>query len=186
MNPYQLALKYAADAGRDFYVNRVSLSRDEEILLVEPHKDRLCCAIAHPDGKLEYVVQGYSHPVAMTARTLAVLLVAVLCSAFQPEARAGDLWTAHKLLHLTGSAALAGVATDYTGSEWEGAGIAFSAGLAKEGLDAYRRRHRNGHDMFTCDALIADAIGAAIGAKMGGIYLERQSHGVQVAYSTNF
>lgn len=73
MNAYQQALKLASAKGMDFYVNRHSISRNEEILLAEPHKARLCCAVAHPDGKLEYIVQGYSHAVAMTCVRAATL-----------------------------------------------------------------------------------------------------------------
>jgi hypothetical protein len=64
----QEAIQLAAMHGCDFYVNRHAVSRNEEVLLAEPHKNRLCCAVAHPDGTLEFVVQGYSHAVALTAR----------------------------------------------------------------------------------------------------------------------
>lgn len=63
---YDQALALAATHGRAFYVNRVPVTRDDEVLLAEKHRDRLCCAVAHPDGTLERVVQGYSHAVAMT------------------------------------------------------------------------------------------------------------------------
>lgn len=68
MTAYQQAIKIAVTSGRDMFVNRYQLTRDEEYKVVEPGRGRLCCAVAHPDGKLEYIVQGYSHAVAMTAK----------------------------------------------------------------------------------------------------------------------
>ncbi len=62
MNAYEQALALAAQAGHAFYVNRHG-----ELLLAQAHRERLCCAIAHPSGTLEWVVQGYSHAVALSA-----------------------------------------------------------------------------------------------------------------------
>lgn len=67
MNAYQQALKLASETGRDMFVNRYQLTHNEEYMRVETGASRLCCAVAHPDGRLEYIVQGYSHAVAMTA-----------------------------------------------------------------------------------------------------------------------
>lgn len=60
------ALALAASTGRDHFVNVYRPSRDEQYLCVNDYSDRGCCAIAHPDGTLERVVQGYSHAVALT------------------------------------------------------------------------------------------------------------------------
>jgi hypothetical protein len=65
MNAYDEALRKAAASGRAFYVNQHAVGRDEEILLADPYKTRLCCAVAHPDGTLERVVQGFSLAAAL-------------------------------------------------------------------------------------------------------------------------
>jgi hypothetical protein len=66
VNAYEEALQKAAAHGRRFYVNRYEVRRGEEVLLADAHQMRLCCAIAHPDGTLERVVQGYCHAVALS------------------------------------------------------------------------------------------------------------------------
>jgi hypothetical protein len=61
-DPYQHALKTAALTGRLHYVNRYG-----DALLADSFKTRLCCAVAHPDGTLERIVQGFSLAVAQRA-----------------------------------------------------------------------------------------------------------------------
>jgi hypothetical protein len=63
---YDEAIQAAAATGRPFFVNRLTVNRDEQVLVAQPGEGRLCCAIAHPDGTLERVVQGYCHAVALS------------------------------------------------------------------------------------------------------------------------
>lgn len=63
------ALQLAASTGKTQYVNVFRpdpRNRGEWFLFVDPFKRADCCAIATPDGGLEFVVQGYSHQVALT------------------------------------------------------------------------------------------------------------------------
>lgn len=69
MSAYQQAIEIAIKSGRDMFVNRYQVGPYEEYMIVETGKRPLCCAVAHPDGTLEYIVQGYSHAVARTQRS---------------------------------------------------------------------------------------------------------------------
>lgn len=126
----------------------------------------------------------------MNRAYLTITALSILAALSQP-ADADELLTTRKAAHTLASAAIAGVATDLTGSELEGFSIALAAGLAKEELDRYRRGKQIGRgqqpkDALTCKALLADAVGSAIGAKLGGLYVERQGRQTVVAYSAVF
>lgn len=119
--------------------------------------------------------------------TIALCALAALC---QP-AHAEDWLTVRKAEHLVGSAAISGLATHYTGSELEGFGIAFTIGLAKEEIDRYKRgrsiaRGEQPHDALTVKALVADAVGSTIGAKLGGLTIDHDQHTTVIAYSEAF
>jgi len=108
---------------------------------------------------------------------------AIACAAFLSTAHAGDkTFTPHHWEHFGGSAVLAVAATDYTQSEWKGFGITLGVGLAKELID----KTQGQYGMFTCKSLAADAIGAAVGAKLGGLTITREDKTTTVAYSTRF
>lgn len=65
MTAYDEAIAKAVTEGRPFYVNK-HCAGDELVLLADPYKATQCCAVAHPDGRLDFVVQGYSHAVALS------------------------------------------------------------------------------------------------------------------------
>lgn len=136
----------------------------------------------------------------MTARhTYSVLAIArrhgVLFAKLATAAAFGTTHPAHALdtttrdqhaaLHFAGSALIAGVATHYSGSELEGFGIAFAVGVGKELYDTTRPALKSTGrpaDAFTCKALLWDAAGAALGAKLGGLTITPRS----VSYTRSF
>lgn len=126
------------------------------------------------------------HPRLFQKLVAAAALVAAALPAHALDTKTRD---EHAAMHFAGSALIAGVATHYTGSELEGFGIAFTVGVAKEVYDTTRPAVQSTgrpKDAFTCKALLWDSLGAALGAKLGGLTIEKTAGGVAVGYSGSF
>lgn len=117
------------------------------------------------------------------ARVLAAALIAATSAAhaYVPCNHTDKTMTARHAEHLVGSAAIAGAATYATDSRLEGFAIAFGVGLLKEMADT-----QNPKDAFTCKSLVADAIGAAVGAQLGGWFIKPDTHGAVVGWTGDF
>lgn len=115
-----------------------------------------------------------------------ILILAALCAAFSAHAivpcnHTDKTVTLRHGEHLAVSAVMATAGTYYTKSKWEGFGISFGIGLLKEIRDS-----QDPNDAFTCKSLVADAIGAALGAEIGGAVVQYRDKGVQVSWSSAF
>jgi hypothetical protein len=120
----------------------------------------------------------------MTAtRLLATALVALASTAhaYVPCNHTDKTMTMRHAEHLGGSALIAGAATYYTHSKLEGFAVAFGVGLLKEAADT-----QNPKDAFTCKSLVADAIGAAVGAELGGWFIKPDARGAVVGWTGEF
>jgi uncharacterized protein YfiM (DUF2279 family) len=117
------------------------------------------------------------------ARILATALITLASTAhaYVPCNHTDKTMTTRHAEHLVGSAAIAGAATYATDSRLEGFGIAFGVGLLKEMADT-----QNPKDAFTCKSLVADALGAAIGAQLGGWFIKPDTHGAVVGWTGEF
>ena len=100
--------------------------------------------------------------------TIAAALFMTTC------AHAQDSWVSvDKALHAGVSGGIAAVATVATGSELQGFTFAMAVGVAKE---VYDKQHPDKHSASYRD-LVADAAGAYMGAKLGGVFVAPQKTG---------
>lgn len=114
----------------------------------------------------------------MISRLIAASALAACASAHAVDTS----WDSTRHLeHFGGSALMAGVATDLTHSELEGFAISFGIGAAKEVADNYTPGAS-----CTLKSLAMDAAGAYVGAKVGGLFINRAAHGFSVGLSRSF
>lgn len=107
--------------------------------------------------------------------TLAVVALALAATAHAEP-------TYDKTVHAVGSAAFAGIVTTIRHDELQGFGAAVLLGAAKEGYDAL---HQPQHDPSWRD-FGADVLGAYIGAKLAGVVLIPERHGLTVGFVRSF
>lgn len=115
----------------------------------------------------------------MKATIISALLA---CASFAASAQTVDTWTsADKGKHLVVSGAIGAAATVATDSKAWGTGLCVAVGAAKELADSRSTAHT-----ASWKDLAADAIGCAIGAQIGGLYITPTRDGARVAWSIKF
>jgi putative lipoprotein len=107
-----------------------------------------------------------------TLRRLAAALI--VCAAAAQPAQADSFTTPDKAAHLAGSAMLGAVATIITDNDQAAFALALAPGFAKEVYDS-----RRGGTGFSWRDLAADALGAYIGVKFGGLIIRPNFIGYQ-------
>lgn len=111
------------------------------------------------------------------------LIITAALTAFATVAGATDSWTGKdKAAHAGGSSALSAGVTAVAGNEFVGIAAALLVGAAKEGYDS---KHPDKHTASWKD-FAADAAGALIGAKLGGVVIAPDRRGIVVGFQRVF